>query len=92
MRFYAGSPDLKEAIPDNYQKGVLEGDLRAPQAGDRAFIERVKATRGPMANNDPGGQEGVKRAGSVSDGMSRRLRVHARSLFAHKTPRSGHAK
>jgi DNA-binding transcriptional MerR regulator len=45
MRSYEGFPDLKQAIADNYKKGVFEGFLLAPQATDRAFIERVKAAR-----------------------------------------------
>lgn len=45
MRGYQGFPELKQAIADNYKQGKFEGFDRAPQAADRAFIERVKAAR-----------------------------------------------
>jgi DNA-binding transcriptional MerR regulator len=45
MRGYQSFPELKQAIADNYKQGRFEGDARAPQAADRAFIERVKAAR-----------------------------------------------
>jgi DNA-binding transcriptional MerR regulator len=45
MAGYQGFPELKEAIAENYQQGRYEGDARAPQAADIAFIERVKAAR-----------------------------------------------
>ena len=41
-----GLPELKQAIADNYKQGRFEGDDRAPQAADMAFIERAKAARG----------------------------------------------
>jgi hypothetical protein len=45
MRGYQAFPEVKQAIADNYQQGRFEGDNRAPQASDFAFIERVKAAR-----------------------------------------------
>ncbi|MBI1918084.1 MAG: MerR family transcriptional regulator [Planctomycetes bacterium] len=45
MRGYQPFPELKQAIADNYKQGKFEGDTRAPQAADFAFIERVKAAR-----------------------------------------------
>jgi DNA-binding transcriptional MerR regulator len=54
MRSYEAFPELKQAIADNYKKGVFEGFLLAPQAADRAFIERVKAAGGPAPKNTPG--------------------------------------
>src|SRR6266542_2695739 len=45
MRGYQPFPELKQAIADNYKQGKFEGDERAPQAADFAFIERVKAAR-----------------------------------------------
>jgi DNA-binding transcriptional MerR regulator len=45
MAGYQGFPELKQAIAENYQQGRYEGDARAPQAADIAFIERVKAAR-----------------------------------------------
>jgi DNA-binding transcriptional MerR regulator len=45
VRCYEGYPEIKQAIADNYKKGVFEGYTLAPQAADRAFIERVKAAR-----------------------------------------------
>jgi hypothetical protein len=49
MRGYQAFPDLKQAIADNYKQGRFEGFDRAPQAADRAFIERVKAASGRTA-------------------------------------------
>jgi DNA-binding transcriptional MerR regulator len=43
MRGYQAFPELKQTIADNYKQGRFEGDNRAPQAADFAFIERVKA-------------------------------------------------
>src|SRR5829696_4115659 len=37
--------DLRDAIKSNYERGAFEGDDRAPQAADFAFIERVEAAR-----------------------------------------------
>jgi DNA-binding transcriptional MerR regulator len=45
MRGYQAFPELKEAIAENYKQGRFEGFDLAPQAADRAFIERVKAAR-----------------------------------------------
>ena len=45
MRGYEPYPALKEAIGANYEKGVFEGDPRAPQAADFAFFARVKAAQ-----------------------------------------------
>src|SRR5207248_2215028 len=45
MRGYQPFPELKQAIADNYKQGKFEGDQRAPQSADFAFIERVKAAR-----------------------------------------------
>jgi DNA-binding transcriptional MerR regulator len=53
MRHYQAFPELKQAIADNYKQGRFEGFDRAPQAADRAFIERVKAAR-----QAPGGSGG----------------------------------
>src|SRR5262245_27431563 len=56
MRGYEGAPELKQAIAGSYMQGRFEGDTRAPQAADFAFIERVKAAR-------PGqGQGGAKQS------------------------------
>jgi DNA-binding transcriptional MerR regulator len=45
MRGYQAFPEVKQAIADNYKQGRFEGFTLAPQAADRAFIERVKAAR-----------------------------------------------
>jgi DNA-binding transcriptional MerR regulator len=45
MRPYQAFPEVKQAIADNYKQGRFEGFTLAPQAADRAFIERVKAAR-----------------------------------------------
>lgn len=45
MRGFAEKPELKQAIAENYKQGRFEGDTRAPQAADFAFIERAKAAR-----------------------------------------------
>lgn len=45
-RSYEAAPGLLQAIGDNYARGAYEGDSRAPQAADFAFIERVRAARG----------------------------------------------
>ncbi len=45
MRGFQAFPELKAAIADNYKRGRFEGEQRAPQAADLAFIERVKAAR-----------------------------------------------
>ena len=37
--------DLRDAIKANYDRGAFEGNERAPQAADFAFIERVAAAR-----------------------------------------------
>ena len=37
--------DLRDAIKANYERGAFEGDGRAPQPEDFAFIERVEAAR-----------------------------------------------
>jgi len=39
------SDDLRDAIKGNYERGAFEGNDRAPQAADFAFIERVEAAR-----------------------------------------------
>jgi MerR family transcriptional regulator, thiopeptide resistance regulator len=39
------SDDLRDAIKGNYERGAFEGDDRAPQAADFAFIDRVEAAR-----------------------------------------------
>ena len=39
------SDDLRDAISVNYARGAFEGDDRAPQAADFAFIERIEAAR-----------------------------------------------
>lgn len=46
QRAYAEMPGLSEAIAANYDRGAYEGNLRAPQAADFAFIERARAARG----------------------------------------------
>jgi MerR family transcriptional regulator, thiopeptide resistance regulator len=53
MRSYQPFPDLKQAIADNYKQGRFEGDERAPQAADFAFIERVKAARPSAGESAP---------------------------------------
>jgi MerR family transcriptional regulator, thiopeptide resistance regulator len=39
------SGDLRDAISVNYERGAFEGDERAPQAADFAFIERIETAR-----------------------------------------------
>jgi DNA-binding transcriptional MerR regulator len=39
------SEDLRNAISANYERGAFEGNERAPQAADFAFIERIEAAR-----------------------------------------------
>jgi DNA-binding transcriptional MerR regulator len=39
------SDDLRDAIKGNYERGAFEGNDRAPQAADFAFIECVEAAR-----------------------------------------------
>jgi DNA-binding transcriptional MerR regulator len=39
------SDDLRHAIKANYEQGAFEGDERAPQAADFAFIERIETAR-----------------------------------------------
>ncbi|MGH2614331.1 MAG: MerR family transcriptional regulator [Thermomicrobiales bacterium] len=51
LRGYEGFPELKEAIRTNYEQGVFEGHMEAPQAADFAFFERVKAARPGAADN-----------------------------------------
>jgi DNA-binding transcriptional MerR regulator len=46
LRAYQEFPELLAAIRNNYEWGVFEGDERALQAADSAFLERVKAARG----------------------------------------------
>src|SRR5215213_918860 len=43
--------DLRDAIKANYERGAFEGDGRAPQAEDFAFIERVQAARAPGSSS-----------------------------------------
>jgi DNA-binding transcriptional MerR regulator len=43
--------DLRDAIKGNYERGAVEGDERAPQAADFAFIERVEAARASAAGS-----------------------------------------
>jgi DNA-binding transcriptional MerR regulator len=45
------SDDLRDAISVNYQRGAFEGDDRAPQAADFAFIERIEAARASGSSN-----------------------------------------
>jgi hypothetical protein len=45
------SDDLRYAIKANYERGAFEGDERAPQAADFAFIERIEAARASAAGN-----------------------------------------
>ena len=45
LRGYQGFPELMAAIRDNYAQGVFEGDPRALQKADQAFLDRVKAAR-----------------------------------------------
>lgn len=45
LRGYAPFSELKEAIRANYERGAFEGDERALQAADQAFLDRVKAAR-----------------------------------------------
>jgi DNA-binding transcriptional MerR regulator len=55
MRGYQAFPEVKQAIADNYKQGKFEGFDRAPQAADRAFIERVKAARPALGEGGAGG-------------------------------------
>jgi DNA-binding transcriptional MerR regulator len=43
---FRDNPALLDAVAENYRQGRFEGDERAPQAEDFAFIERVKQARG----------------------------------------------
>ncbi|WP_020468482.1 MerR family transcriptional regulator [Zavarzinella formosa] len=43
MRGFQSTPELKQAIADNYKQGKFEEFTGAPQAADMAFIERVKS-------------------------------------------------
>jgi DNA-binding transcriptional MerR regulator len=43
--------DLQDAIKANYERGAFEGDERAPQAADFAFIERIEAARASAAGS-----------------------------------------
>lgn len=52
MRGYAQFPELQEAIRANYERGVFEGEERALQKADSAFLERVKAARSNAAADD----------------------------------------
>jgi MerR family transcriptional regulator, thiopeptide resistance regulator len=45
MAHYQSRPELTRAIQANYERGAFEGQPRAPQAADFAFIERVNAAR-----------------------------------------------
>jgi DNA-binding transcriptional MerR regulator len=45
LRAYEQFPDLVAAIRENYERGAFEGNARAVQAADLAFVERVKAAR-----------------------------------------------
>jgi MerR family transcriptional regulator, thiopeptide resistance regulator len=49
MRHFSG--DLRDAIKANYERGAFEGDDRAPQAEDFAFIARVEAARARGSSN-----------------------------------------
>lgn len=42
MARFASKPGLTEAIGSNYASGAFEGDPRAPQSEDIAFIQRVR--------------------------------------------------
>jgi DNA-binding transcriptional MerR regulator len=60
LRGYEPYPELKEAIRNNYEQGVFEGDPRALQAADQAFLDRVRAASTLTPNRDraqraPGG-------------------------------------
>ncbi len=44
-RGWGENDNLLAAVGANYQRGAFEGDERAPQAADFAFVERVKAAR-----------------------------------------------
>jgi hypothetical protein len=52
MRPYQNFPQVKEAIADNYKQGKFEGHPFAPQAADRAFIEKVKTARKAAGQSD----------------------------------------
>jgi DNA-binding transcriptional MerR regulator len=45
------SDELRHAIKANYERGAFEGEERAPQAADFAFIERIEAARANAAGN-----------------------------------------
>lgn len=44
-RGWGENDDLLAAVGANHERGAFEGDDRAPQAADFAFVERVKAAR-----------------------------------------------
>lgn len=46
MHAYESSPELVTALRENYARGAFEGNERAPQAADFAFLERIRAARG----------------------------------------------
>jgi hypothetical protein len=45
------SNDLRHAIRANYERGAFEGNERAPQAADFAFIECIEAARAGTTGN-----------------------------------------
>jgi DNA-binding transcriptional MerR regulator len=49
------SDDLQEAIKANYERGAFEGDERAPQAADFAFIASVEAARASVTADTKSG-------------------------------------
>jgi DNA-binding transcriptional MerR regulator len=55
MKAFQAFPELKEAVTENYGQGRFEGQDRAPQAADFAFIESVKAARRASGETGPAG-------------------------------------
>ncbi len=53
VRGFRGHQELLQAVGENYRQGRFEGDDRAPQAADFAFIETVKAARKGAGGGHP---------------------------------------
>ena len=43
--------ELQDAIKTNYERGAFEGDERAPQAADFAFIARIESARASITGS-----------------------------------------
>lgn len=53
QRGWQNDAKLLDTVAGNYERGAFAGDLRAPQAADFAFIERVKAARPADPSREP---------------------------------------